>query len=104
MSLHCGAMPPDTTPAPDRPSPAGSAGAEPGPVIVVVEDEPDIRRFLRASLLSKGYRLVEAATGHEGLQAAETRHPEPIIPEPRLPALAAHLCLPQHRRSTVTPR
>lgn len=78
-------MSPDTTPTPDRPSPAGGAGAEPGPVIVVVEDEPDIRRFLRASLLSKGYRLVEAATGREGLEAAETRQPDLIILDLGLP-------------------
>jgi two-component system, OmpR family, KDP operon response regulator KdpE len=74
-------MPPDTTPTPDRPC----AGVEPGPVIVVVEDEPDIRRFLRASLLSKGYRLVEAATGREGLEAAETRQPDLIILDLGLP-------------------
>src|SRR5437867_1592286 len=85
MPLHCGAMPPYTTPTPDRPSPAESAGVEPGPVIVVVEDEPDIRRFLRASLLSKGYRLVEAATGREGLEAAETRQPDLIILDLGLP-------------------
>jgi two-component system, OmpR family, KDP operon response regulator KdpE len=62
-----------------------SAGSEPGPVIVVVEDEPDIRRFLRASLLSKGYRLVEAATGREGLEAAETRQPDLVILDLGLP-------------------
>src|SRR5258705_8791747 len=78
-------MSPDPTPAPERPSPAGNAGSEPGPVIVVVEDEPDIRRFLRASLLSKGYRLVEAATGREGLEAAETRQPDLIILDLGLP-------------------
>ena len=54
-------------------------------MIVVVEDEPDIRRFLRASLLSKGYRLVEAATGREGLEAAETRQPDLIILDLGLP-------------------
>ena len=96
-------MPPYTTPTPDRPSPAGSAGAEPGPVIVVVEDEPDIRRFLRASLLSKGYRLVEAATGHEGLQAAETRQPDLIILDLGLPDMDGLEVIRRLREWTVIP-
>ena len=34
-----------------------------GPTVVVIEDEPQIRRFLRAALVSQGYRFYEAATG-----------------------------------------
>ena len=34
-----------------------------GPQILVIEDEQEIRRFLRVSLAHHGYRLVEAATG-----------------------------------------
>ena len=37
------------------------------PVVVVVEDEPQIRRFLRAALAGQGYRLFEADTGEDGL-------------------------------------
>jgi two-component system KDP operon response regulator KdpE len=54
-------------------------------VVIIIEDEPEIRRFLRASLLSHGYRLVEATTGQEGLQAAETRQPDLIILDLGLP-------------------
>jgi len=32
--------------------------------ILVVEDEPEIRRFLRAALGAEGYRVVEAETGY----------------------------------------
>jgi two-component system KDP operon response regulator KdpE len=96
-------MPPDTTPTPDRPSPAGGAGSNPGPVIVVVEDEPDIRRFLRASLLSNGYRLVEAATGQEGLQAAETRQPDLIILDLGLPDMDGLEVIRRLREWTVVP-
>src|SRR6266568_2501543 len=35
----------------------------PDPVVVLVEDEPQIRRFLRATLTGQGYRLFEAGTG-----------------------------------------
>ena len=37
------------------------------PCVVVIEDEPQIRRFLRASLGDAGYRLFEATTAAEGL-------------------------------------
>jgi two-component system, OmpR family, KDP operon response regulator KdpE len=96
-------MPPDTTPAPDRPSPGGGAGSNPGPVIVVVEDEPDIRRFLRASLLSNGYRLVEATTGQEGLAAAETRQPDLIILDLGLPDMDGLEVIRRLREWTLVP-
>ena len=37
-----------------------------GPKILLIEDEQDIRRFLRVSLVGHGYRLVESATGAMG--------------------------------------
>jgi two-component system KDP operon response regulator KdpE len=68
--------------SPPRPAPVAST---PGPVVILIEDEPEIRRFLRATLLSHGYRLVEAVNGREGLQAAETRQPDLIILDLGLP-------------------
>ena len=47
----------------------------PDPTILVVEDEVAIRRFLRAALVNQGYRLFEADTGADALEAAATRHP-----------------------------
>ena len=94
---------PDTTPTPDRPSPAGGVASNPGPVIVVVEDEPDIRRFLRASLFSNGYRLVEATTGREGLEAAETRQPDLIILDLGLPDMDGLEVIRRLREWTVVP-
>jgi two-component system KDP operon response regulator KdpE len=37
--------------------------AESHPAILIVEDEPEIRRFLRAALGAEGYRVIESATG-----------------------------------------
>src|SRR5215467_4311657 len=73
-------IPPDSRPA----SPEEAPVSHQGPVVLVIEDEPEIRRFLRASLLGQGYRLVEATTGEEGLQAAETRQPDLVIVHPAL--------------------
>jgi two-component system, OmpR family, phosphate regulon response regulator OmpR len=55
------------------------------PVVVLVEDEPQIRRFLRTTLGSQGYRLFEAATGADGLVEAASRQPDVVIVDLGLP-------------------
>jgi len=75
----------EATPAPRPATPGDVPASTPGPVVILIEDEPEIRRFLRATLLSHGYRLVEAVTGQEGLLSAETRQPDLIILDLGLP-------------------
>jgi two-component system KDP operon response regulator KdpE len=58
-----------------------------GRLILVVEDEPQVLRFLRASLSAHGYRLVEATTGEQGLVEAATRTPDLILLDLGLPDL-----------------
>lgn len=58
---------------------------EPGPAILLVEDEPEIRRFLRVSLNDNGYRVLEAATAQEGLDKAADEKPALIILDLGLP-------------------
>jgi two-component system KDP operon response regulator KdpE len=55
------------------------------PVIVLIEDEPQIRRFLRATLGSQGYRLYEAPTGADGLVEVASRQPDVVIVDLGLP-------------------
>jgi two-component system, OmpR family, KDP operon response regulator KdpE len=89
---------------PQSPEPAaGSAVPTQGPVVVLIEDEPEIRRFLRAALLSNGYRLFEATTGREGLQAAETRQPDLIILDLGLPDMDGLEVIRQVRSWTGVP-
>ena len=58
-----------------------------GASILLIEDEPQIRRFLRASLGAQGYRLVEAVTGEDGLLQAATRQPDLVLLDLGLPDL-----------------
>ncbi len=58
-----------------------------GRTILLIEDDPQIRRFLRAALPSQGFRLFEAATGEQGLIEAATRRPDIIILDLGLPDL-----------------
>ena len=55
------------------------------PTILVVEDEPDIRRFLRSSLSTEGYSIVEAETGERGVIDAGTHKPDLAIVDLGLP-------------------
>jgi two-component system, OmpR family, KDP operon response regulator KdpE len=59
--------------------------AEPLPLVLVIEDEPQMRRFLRAALESHGYRPVEAGTAREGLAQASGRTPDVILLDLGLP-------------------
>lgn len=53
--------------------------------ILLIEDEPQMRRFLRIILNSHGYRLIEAATGEEGLIQTAVRNPDLVLLDLGLP-------------------
>jgi two-component system KDP operon response regulator KdpE len=57
----------------------------PGPLVLIVEDDPQLRRFLRTALGAQDYRLVEAETVKEALIAATTHNPELILLDIGLP-------------------
>lgn len=56
-----------------------------GPAVLVIEDEQQMRRFLRASLSSHGFRLIEAATAREAVALATSHNPELILLDLGLP-------------------
>ncbi|MGE5170474.1 MAG: response regulator [Rudaea sp.] len=55
------------------------------PTILVVEDEPEIRRFLRAAFGVEGYRVVESASGRRASIDATTHKPDLAIVDLGLP-------------------
>lgn len=55
------------------------------PTVLLIEDDPHIRRFLRASLVTQGYDLLEAGTGKEGLALAASRLPDLVLLDLGLP-------------------
>lgn len=59
--------------------------SEHSPLVLVVEDEPQMRRFIRASLTSHGYRLVEAGSAAEATALATSHNPELILLDLGLP-------------------
>jgi len=59
--------------------------AEPAVVVLLIEDEPQMRRFLRAALENEAYRLVEAPTAREGLAQVAGQNPDIILLDLGLP-------------------
>jgi two-component system KDP operon response regulator KdpE len=55
------------------------------PVVLIIDDEAQIRRLLRVTLEGSGYRVFEAGTGQEGLVEAAQRRPDVIILDLGLP-------------------
>jgi two-component system, OmpR family, KDP operon response regulator KdpE len=55
------------------------------PTLLLIEDEPEIRAFLRSSLGSEGYRVVEAATASRGALDARAQKPDLAIVDLGLP-------------------
>lgn len=53
--------------------------------ILIVEDEPEIRRFLRSSLGAEGYKVVESSTARRGAIDATTHKPDLVILDLGLP-------------------
>jgi two-component system KDP operon response regulator KdpE len=53
--------------------------------VLVVEDELEIVRFLRAALASAGYEILVAATGKDALREAATRSPDLVLLDLGLP-------------------
>jgi two-component system KDP operon response regulator KdpE len=53
--------------------------------ILIIEDEAQIRRFLRTPLDSHGYGLLEASTGQEGIEQAAQLTPDGVILDLGLP-------------------
>lgn len=53
--------------------------------ILIIEDEPQIRRFVRAALTAQNFQVFEAESGQQGLTEAATRKPDMVILDLGLP-------------------
>jgi len=73
------------------------------PTVLLIEDEPQMRRFLRAALANQHYELVEAATAREGLAQAAGRNPALILLDLGLPDADGLTVTRQIRGWSTTP-
>jgi CheY-like chemotaxis protein len=56
-----------------------------GPVVLIVDDEPEIRQLVQRTLTAKGYEVVVAQDGGEGLEKAEQLVPDLVLLDAMLP-------------------
>jgi two-component system KDP operon response regulator KdpE len=75
----------------------------PEPVIVLIEDEAQIRRFLRATLTGQGYRLFETTTGADGLVEVASRQPDVVVVDLGLPDMDGLEVIRRLREWTAVP-
>ena len=57
------------------------------PRILVIDDEPQIRKFMRISLAANGYEVIEAENAAQGIEAARGQNPDLLILDLGLPDL-----------------
>ncbi len=73
------------------------------PIALVIDDEPQIRRLLRVTLESNGYRVFDAPTGNEGIVQAAQRRPDVILLDLGLPDLDGLAVLKRLREWSPAP-
>ncbi len=71
--------------------------------VLVIDDEPPIRRLLRLTLEPQGYRVFEADNGQLGLQEAAARRPDVIVLDLGLPDMDGLAVLKRLREWSQTP-
>ena len=71
--------------------------------ILVIDDEPQIRKFLHISLGANGYDVAEAETATDGIALARTFNPDLIILDLGLPDMDGQEAISQLRGNSVTP-
>lgn len=71
--------------------------------ILIIEDEPEIRRFLRASLIAHEFAVVEAETGQAGLLAATSQPPDVVLLDLGLPDISGFEVIAQLRGWSQVP-
>src|SRR6266851_6274260 len=87
MRRHCGANAENTKRSSSgRAWPiAGAIVTHPKPLILVVDDDAQVRRLVRSILRSDTFRLIEVATGLEGLGQAKACQPDVVLVDLALP-------------------
>ena len=71
--------------------------------VLIVDDEPQIRRVLRTTLTSHGYAVVEAKSGDDALERLRSEHPDLILLDVNMPGLSGLETCREIRRTSEVP-
>ena len=73
------------------------------PTLLVIDDEAQIRKFLRISLIAQGYKVLEAVNGSEGLAHAALSKPDVVVLDLGLPDMDGQQVLRELREWSQVP-
>jgi two-component system KDP operon response regulator KdpE len=73
------------------------------PLVLVIDDEPQLRRLLRVTIEAGGFRIIEAATGHDGIVFAAQQQPDVVLLDLSLPDLDGITVLKRLREWSQVP-
>jgi two-component system, OmpR family, KDP operon response regulator KdpE len=71
--------------------------------ILIVDDEPQIRRVMRSTLSSQGYTVTEAKTGEEALDSIRKERPDLVLLDVNMPGMGGIEACREIRRSSDAP-
>jgi two-component system KDP operon response regulator KdpE len=71
--------------------------------VLVVDDEPPIRRLLRTSLLAQGYRVIEAERGTEAIESIRQQKPDIVVLDLGLPDIDGLAVIQRVRQDSLVP-
>lgn len=74
-----------------------------GATILVVDDEPQIRRVMRSTLSTHGYVITEAKTGEEALESVRKERPDLVLLDVNMPGMGGIEACREIRRSSDAP-
>ncbi len=74
------------------------------PVVLVIDDQPGIRRLLMEVLQEDGYAVLEASNGYDGLQKARDNRPALILMDMKMPGMDGIETLRELRRLGIGER
>ena len=89
------------SPSLDASPPASSSATADTPLVLVVDDNADVRAYVR-SILHPSFRIVEAATGAEGVQQAREHLPDVILADVMMPEMDGLTMTEQLRADPAT--
>ncbi len=72
-------------------------------LILIVDDEPQIQRFLKPALIAGGYAVAQATTGREALRQIDEFRPDAIVLDLGLPDMDGKTIILQMRQTSDTP-
>jgi DNA-binding response OmpR family regulator len=84
-------------------APAGTAGGEALRRILLVDDDNEIVESMRTVLESRGYEILVARDGNQGLVMAEQESPDLVVLDMMMPKRSGFLVLEKLRRSSPNP-